>query len=254
MPFINFAELKAAIPIEDAARALRLKLTPDGDGFRSPCPACKSDNLRAIKVTPGKGFYCHSGGQEASGSVIDLVKHVKGYKTLGEAAQFLLEEFGTVDSTVPSDSNSTVSKERATVPQEQRREPTRPPKKETAFDPEAFREAQVRGRSGSIGLLSRGCRALRYRLLPRPGLLPGPTSERLDQRLYRRDPETGEPQIPAQVAGTHANQRSALAETQCMTLGSRYGGGFPFAPSGRNKDFYQWPAWSDQRRAQPCRA
>jgi hypothetical protein len=37
MPFINFAELKAAIPVDDAARALGLQLTPDGDGYRSPC-------------------------------------------------------------------------------------------------------------------------------------------------------------------------------------------------------------------------
>jgi hypothetical protein len=140
MPFINFAELKASVPIEDAARALRLKLTPDGDGFRSPCPQCKSDNQRAIRITPGKGFYCHSGGQEASGSVIDLVKHVRGYRTLGEAAQFLMQEFGTVDSTVDSHNSSTICSKRATVPPEQKREPTRHNKRETEFDPEAFRK------------------------------------------------------------------------------------------------------------------
>ena len=140
MPFINFAELKAAIPVDDAARALGLPLTPDGDGYRSPCPHCKTGDKRAIKVTPGVGFYCHTGGKEASGSVIDLVKHVRGYKTLGEAAQYLVDEFGTVDSTVNSHSNSTVCKERATVPPEQKREPTRPLKREAEFDPEAFRK------------------------------------------------------------------------------------------------------------------
>lgn len=197
MPFINFAELKAAIPIEDAARALRLKLTPDGEGFRSPCPACKSDNLRAIKVTPGKGFYCHSGGQEASGSVIDLVKHVKGYKTLGEAAQFLLEEFGTVDSTVASDSNSTVSKERATVPQEQRREPTRPPKKETAFDPEAFRaKLKFAAEVEALGFSAED--AERFDIGFYRGLVYFPVRHQNGSisGFIGRDPETGELKLP----------------------------------------------------------
>jgi hypothetical protein len=53
-----------------------------------------------------------------------------------------LEEFGTVDSTVPStsDSDSTGCNKRATVPPEQKREPTRSSKKETPSDPEAFRK------------------------------------------------------------------------------------------------------------------
>jgi hypothetical protein len=197
MPFINFAELKASIPIEDAARALRLKLTPDGDGFRSPCPQCASDNQRAIKITPGKGFYCHSGGQEASGSVIDLVKHVRGYRTLGEAAQFLMEEFGTVDSTVDSHSNSTVCNKRATVPPEQKREPTRHNKRESEFDPEAFRrKLKYTDEVASLGFSEDDAerfdigfyRGMVYVPIRHPnGSISG---------FIGRDPETGELKLP----------------------------------------------------------
>jgi hypothetical protein len=197
MPFINFAELKASIPIEDAARALRLKLTPEGEGFRSPCPACKGTNLRAITVTPGKGFYCRAGGDEASGSVIDLVMHVKGFKTLGQAAQYLVSEFGTVDSTVESDSNSTVCKERATVPPEQRREPTRPPKKDTAFDADAFAaKLKYTQEIGDLGFSQED--AERFDIGFYKGLVYFPVRHQTGSiaGFIGRDPETGELKLP----------------------------------------------------------
>ena len=195
MPFINFAELKASVPIEDAARSLRLKLTPDGDGFRSPCPYCGSDNQRAIKITPGKGFYCHSGGQEASGSVIDLVKHVKGYKTLGEAARFLLEEFGTVDSAVHSDSTSTVR--RATVPPEQKREPTRHNKRETEFDPEAFRrKLKYTDEVAAIGFTEDDAERFDIGFYRGMVYVPVRHPNGSISGFIGRDPETGELKLP----------------------------------------------------------
>lgn len=197
MPFINFAELKAAIPVDDAARALGLQLTPDGDGYRAPCPYCKSNDKRAIKVTPGVGFYCHSGGKEASGSVIDLVKHVRGYKTLGEAAQFLVDEFGTIDSTVNSHSNSTVSNNRTTVPQEQRREPTRSPKRETEFDPEAFRKKlKFTDEVAALGFSEED--AERFDIGFYRGLVYFPIrhSNGSISGFIGRDPETGELKLP----------------------------------------------------------
>lgn len=124
MPFIDFAALKAAIPIEEAARALKLKLTPDGNAFRAVCPVAENHNPRGLLITPGKGFICFSCGE--NGGIINLAMHVRDYKTPGQAAQFLAEQFSTSDDTVQ---DSTVRKNHAT--------PEKPETK-AGFDPEKF--------------------------------------------------------------------------------------------------------------------
>ena len=125
MPFVDFAELKTRVSIEQAIQMLGLKLTPAGNQFRGPCPACKAGGDRALVVTPAKGlFYCFA--KKVGGDAIALTAHIRG-ASVKEAAEELSRAFGTVQN-----STGTVSKNRATVPQapEARKQP--------AFDPEAY--------------------------------------------------------------------------------------------------------------------
>ena len=57
MSFIDFAALKAAISIDQAAETLGLTLKQEGSQFRTSCPACKSGGDRAIVLTPAKLVY-----------------------------------------------------------------------------------------------------------------------------------------------------------------------------------------------------
>jgi DNA primase len=125
MPFVDFAELKTRVSIEQAVQMLGLKLTLHGNQYRGPCPVCQSGGDRALIVTPAKGmFYCFS--KKTGGDVIALTAHIRG-TTVKDAADHLDRAFGTVQN-----STSTVSKSRATAPQapEARKQP--------AFDPEAY--------------------------------------------------------------------------------------------------------------------
>ena len=75
---IDFQALKASTNIEEVARGfLQLKLSEDGDSLRAPCPHCKSDNARALIITPAKGlFYCFTA--KKGGDLISLVSHCHG--------------------------------------------------------------------------------------------------------------------------------------------------------------------------------
>lgn len=125
MPFVDFAELKTRVSIEQAMPMLGLNLTLSGSQYRGACPACKTGGDRALIVTPAKGlFYCFA--QKTGGDVIALTAHIRG-TSVKDAADELDRAFGTVQN-----GTSTVSKSRATVPQapEARKQP--------AFDPEAY--------------------------------------------------------------------------------------------------------------------
>ena len=62
MPFIDFAELKGRVHIEDVAQMLALDLRPHGPQLRGSCPTCRSGGDRALVVTPAKqAFYCFGG-------------------------------------------------------------------------------------------------------------------------------------------------------------------------------------------------
>ena len=125
MPFVDFAELKTRVSIEQAVQMLGLTLTLHGSQYRGACPVCKTGGDRALIVTPAKGlFYCFT--KKIGGDVIALTAHIRGTSTK-EAADQLDRAFGTVQN-----STSTVSKKHATAPQapEARKQP--------AFDPEAY--------------------------------------------------------------------------------------------------------------------
>lgn len=79
MTFIDFAELKAKISIEQVLTMLQLNLKKQGERLRGPCPVCKSGGDRALVVTPDKGlFYCF-GSCKSGGDMIELVARVRGY-------------------------------------------------------------------------------------------------------------------------------------------------------------------------------
>ena len=125
MPYVDFAELKTRVSIEEAARMLGLNLTLHGNQYRGACPACQTGGDRALIVTPTKGlFYCFA--KKAGGDAIALTAHIRGIP-VKEAAEQLDRAFGTVQN-----STSTVSKNRATAPQAQEA------RKQPAFDPEAY--------------------------------------------------------------------------------------------------------------------
>jgi hypothetical protein len=84
---LDFAKLKETVSIQQAAALVELKLTKNGDAYRSPCPACNSGGDRAIVITPAKAaYYCfaqkkggdcikpgspHQGHRSARGSGMD---------------------------------------------------------------------------------------------------------------------------------------------------------------------------------------
>ncbi len=115
MPFIDFVELKARVPIADAIPKLDLSLKERNGQWRGPCPACNSGGERALVVTPAKqAFYCF--GARTGGDVIALVAHIRAC-SMKEAAEFLAG-----NSTVPV-RNSTRPRQAtrnssATVPEE----------------------------------------------------------------------------------------------------------------------------------------
>jgi DNA primase len=59
MPYIDFAEIKQRVSIEEVVSRLGLKVTKRGHQLRAACPACKQGGDRALAITPQKSlFYC----------------------------------------------------------------------------------------------------------------------------------------------------------------------------------------------------
>ena len=88
MSFINFAELKEAVDIEQVIPMLNLKLKQSGDQLRGTCLACDGSD-RSLVVTPSKNaFYCHEA--KKGGDLISLVAHIRGCG-MKDAAQFILD-------------------------------------------------------------------------------------------------------------------------------------------------------------------
>jgi hypothetical protein len=144
--FIDFEEVEQLATIEQLADVLGLNTRRYGASgqVRCSCPQ-HGGGEDTLAITPTarsrRGslgvFFCRK--ESKGGDRIGLVAHCLG---LGqqEAAFYIQDQFGTENGTVTSTSNSTVnSKPRATVPPEQKREPTRHNKRETEFDPETFR-------------------------------------------------------------------------------------------------------------------
>jgi hypothetical protein len=86
MPYIDFADIKERVSLDDAAHMLGLKLK----GGRTQCPACKG-NDRSLAITPGKGFFCFT-AKKGGTDCIALLAHAHGCG-MKEAAEMLLEHF-----------------------------------------------------------------------------------------------------------------------------------------------------------------
>jgi DNA primase len=109
MPFVDFAELKTRVSIEQVGRMLGLDLARRGAQWRAPCPACRSGGDRALVITPAKqAFYCF--GARTGGDLIALVAHVRGVGA-NEAANEIARHFGTGTSSRNRTSTSTVPRE-----------------------------------------------------------------------------------------------------------------------------------------------
>jgi DNA primase len=137
MAFIDFAAVKAAVSIEDAVALLGLELAPASSQLRGCCPRCQRGGDRALVVTPAKGlFVCFGAEKKCGGDQLALVAHIAGL-SVRDAAEWLA---GTVTSEQEQVTSNKllVSKERATVPPEQKGGTNRPAKTEQAFDPAAF--------------------------------------------------------------------------------------------------------------------
>ena len=95
--FIDFAELKDRVSIEDAVSYLNIEMKERSGQLRSTCPHCDGGD-RTLVVTPAKNaFYCWS--SKKGGDCISLVAHVLDIGVKDAAAK-LWERYCT--STVPS--------------------------------------------------------------------------------------------------------------------------------------------------------
>ncbi len=93
---LDFAGLKAGISIERVIPILGLTMKQEGKTYRGHCPACKSDDKRALAITPEKqAFYCFAA--QAGGDIIALVAHIQG-TSMWDAAYFLHAHFHPVDT------------------------------------------------------------------------------------------------------------------------------------------------------------
>jgi hypothetical protein len=138
--YIDFEQVQELATIEQLAEMLNLETRRSGTQLRCPCPVHGGERSLAIspQVRSRRGsigvFFC----QEAKegGDRIGLVAHCMEFGQQ-DAAYFIQQQFGTgaVDTGTV---NSTVRKDRTTIPQNQTREPTRAPAQERKFDPAAF--------------------------------------------------------------------------------------------------------------------
>ena len=117
--FVDFAEVKEAVPIEQVLSMLDLvNLRKDGKQWRAACPACKSGGNRIIVITPAKNlFYCFK--ERVGGDQIALVSHVLGIPPR-EAAQRIAEHFQVGNNTSTSTSSRNSSRNSSDQPRKVR--------------------------------------------------------------------------------------------------------------------------------------
>lgn len=85
--FLDFESIKADNKIEDVSAQLKIVTKQSNNQLRGACPACKSEDPRALAITPGvQKFYCFSA--QKGGDVIGLVSHILD-KPMKEAAEWL---------------------------------------------------------------------------------------------------------------------------------------------------------------------
>ena len=74
--FVDFAELKTRVRIENAVALLGLTMTKKGDQWRGPCTACNQGGERALAVnTTKQSYYCFADSK--GGDLIALTAHIR---------------------------------------------------------------------------------------------------------------------------------------------------------------------------------
>lgn len=87
MSYVDFAELKESVSIDQVADLLDLQMKPSGKQLRGPCPACNEGGDRALVITPERGaYYCFADKQ--GGDLIALAAHIRG-EAMKDAAGFI---------------------------------------------------------------------------------------------------------------------------------------------------------------------
>lgn len=108
--YIDFAQLKAEISIDQVIEMLGINLKQSGKQLRGYCPIHDGSDPREFVVTPAKGlYYCFAGC--GGGDMIKLVSKIEGCSQR-DAAEIIAECFE--EGTVPK--NGTVPREQSTVP------------------------------------------------------------------------------------------------------------------------------------------
>jgi hypothetical protein len=136
MPFVDFAEIRGRLSIEDAAEMLPVKWKREAQQLRADCPVHGGE--RSLIVTPSKGLFVCKATADArkGGDCIALCAHVM-QTTNFEAGQYLAKQIGASARKSTVNSDSALSKDRATVPQK-REGGTASAQPAPNFDPAAF--------------------------------------------------------------------------------------------------------------------
>jgi hypothetical protein len=100
-PKLDFQAIKDKVSFVQAAQMLHIDLKRDGAGFRCGCSTGTGGD-RIIKLTPGKGWYCHA-CREGGHDVIAFVAHINHTGNY-EAADTIAKHFGigTASNKAPS--------------------------------------------------------------------------------------------------------------------------------------------------------
>src|SRR4051812_24255912 len=116
--FVDFAELKSRLKIEEVVSQLGLKGAYKSEQWRGPCPACNAGGERALAVNTGKqSYYCFA--NKKGGDLIAFAAHVRGVSQR-DAALWLDPNARNSDTVNSHSAQSTVPAQR---PQPQTRKP-----------------------------------------------------------------------------------------------------------------------------------
>lgn len=91
--YIDFADLKDSIGIEQVLQMLGIELKRQGDQLRGRCPLHQGGNDRQFVVTPAKGVWYCFGDCASGGDMIELVAKARGV-SVKQAAQEIAAHFG----------------------------------------------------------------------------------------------------------------------------------------------------------------
>lgn len=133
--YIDFKTLAESIDIQDVARSIGLAPKKSGNELRAPCPACNTDDHRALAIMPESNSYrCYAA--PVSGDCISLYAHINGVG-MYQAAKALQEQFSAPatagrKNTAPQEPSAA----RTAKSQPGSSKTTR--KSTATFDPEAF--------------------------------------------------------------------------------------------------------------------